>query len=484
MSIRVKLILTYTILVLISAGILIVSSFAIVAGFFAQATKAVLDDTDIANAMYEVVDVLAELKQAEDYSPEKLTNEYFITELNNSIDFLNGGIVVFSDGEYLNYSDLPDENWFYNDLKKNDSSSRKDLRRHGFTNINDEYVYFDYTFIFEDEEIVYFFVAEVTEFEMAGDQVGRKFSILILIILFIIVTPLLFILSKDIIKPLKTLEDGANNIKEGNLDFKLKTRKKNEIGRVINSFEKMRIELKKSIDTQVAYEENRKELISSISHDLKTPMTSIKGYVEGIMDGVANTPEKMDKYLKVIYQKSEDMDRLIDDLFLFSKLDINRVPFEMKKIRVVPFISKIIEEAKLEWGSDNLHITPHLNELEDELMVLMDEQKMKRVFFNIIQNSVKYMDKAYKKIDIYVNNDSDFIQFVISDNGRGIEEEHLALIFEKFYREDESRNTKAGGTGLGLAIAKQIVELHDGSIRATSNIGIGTKVIINLKKLV
>jgi signal transduction histidine kinase len=482
MSIRVKLILTYTILVLISAGILILSSFAIVAGFFSQATNAVLEDTDIGNAMYEVVDILAELKQAEDYSPEKLSDEYFIKQLNNSIDFLNGGIVVFSDGKYLNYSDLPDESWFYDDLKKNDPS-REDGRRHEIAKADDNYVYFDYTFMFEDEEIVYFFVAEVSEFEMAGDQVGRKFSILILVILFIIVTPLLFILSKDIIKPLKTLENGANNIKEGNLDFKLKTRKKNEIGRVITSFERMRIELKKSIDSQVAYEENRKELISSISHDLKTPMTSIKGYVEGIMDGVANTPEKMDKYLSVIYQKSEDMDRLIDDLFLFSKLGINRLPFEMKKIKVVPFITQIVEEVKLEWDSDSLHITPHLNELEDESMVLMDEQKMKRVFFNIIQNSVKYMDKEHKKIDIYVNNNGDYIQFVISDNGRGIEEEHLALIFEKFYREDESRNTKAGGTGLGLAIAKQIVELHDGSITATSEVALGTKVIINLKKL-
>ncbi len=483
MSIRLKLILTYMILVIISAGFLLLSSVAVFAGFFNKAANAIFKDTNIDRVVYETVDLLADLKQVQEYSPEKLTDADFIKELNKKIDFFRGGLVVKSNDKYINYSDLPHEDWFYDSLIKTDlNTGNSESDKHMISHIEDKYIYFDYTFIDQGKEIIYFFVADVSEFKTAGDKAGRGFFIIIFIILLIIVTPLLIILSRDIIAPIRRLEEGVQNIKDGNLDFELVTKKRNEIGKVILSFEKMRMELKKSIDKQVLYEENRRELISSISHDLKTPITSIKGYVEGIMDGVANSPDKMEKYLKVIYQKSVDMDRLIDDLFLFSKLDLNKVPLEREEIMVVPFILQIIEELKMECDSSNFLITVHKNQLMEETTLLIDQQKMKRVFLNIIQNSMKYMDKEDKKIDININNSGKFVQFVIADNGRGIKDENLPFVFEKFYREDQSRNTNTGGTGLGLAIAKQIVEMHEGKIFATSKVGVGTKVIIEIKK--
>ncbi len=245
----------------------------------------------------------------------------------------------------------------------------------------------------------------------------------------------------------------------------------------------MRQELKKSIDKQVQYEDNRKELISSISHDLKTPITSIKGHVEGIRDGVANTPEKLDKYLNVIYQKSQDMDQLIDDLFLFSKLDLDRVPFELKDVQILDLIDNVVGEMKLEWENETQKIIFNVNDVSNEpLYVNIDPQQIKRVMINLMQNSIKYMDKPEKEIRITVSNNKDSVQIIVADNGMGIDEEHLKYVFDRFYRVDESRNSDTGGTGLGLAITKQIIEQHQGHIIATSVLGEGTKMIIELPK--
>jgi len=488
MSIRVKLILTYTILVLISAGVLFFTGVAMVAGFFMESAKIVSEESKLDKVIYEVVDLLAEVKQAEDYEPDKLVDSEYVEELTQNLSFLNGGLVVRYKDNVMNYSGLPADDEFYQNLVKvhsSDKSSHDEISEDDFTfnYSGSEYAYFDYGFNVEGDEVLYFFVIDVSGFNDLGSKGGQHFFKVILTVLIIIMTPLLFILTSDIIRPLRKLENGVNNIKEGNLDFKLESKKKNEIGKVIKYFDVMRMELKKSIDRQVQYEDNRKELISSISHDLKTPITSIKGHVEGIMDGVANTPEKLDKYLNVIYKKSEDMDQLIDDLFLFSKLDLDRVPFEIREVPIIGLINEVVGEMKLEWENDTQKINLNINDESIKKVSLdIDQQQMKRVLINLIQNSMKYMDKENKEINITVNNNKDYLQVIIADNGMGIEEQHLDHIFDRFYRVDESRNTSTGGSGLGLAITKQIIEQHQGSIFATSVLGQGTKMILEQKK--
>lgn len=489
MSIRIKLLLTYAILLIISASVLFFSGMAMIAGFFRETSRTILQDNHLGEVVVEVVDLLAELKQAEDYDPQRLVDPDFIENLNERIQFLSGGLIVRYNKAILDYSSLPKEPTFYDQLVVLHSDPDVDYEtmkeEHVAIQYQDkEYIYFDYAFQYDDQDVLYFFVADVTRFGELEEKSGRHFFLGLLVILILIMSPLLWIITSDIIKPLKTLEYGVNNIKEGNLDFKLETRKRNEIGRVIQYFDRMRQELKASIDKQIRYENSRKELISSISHDLKTPIASIKGHVEGIQDGVANTPEKLEKYVNVIHQKSMDMDQLIDDLFLFSKFDLDRVPFNMQEVQIGPFITNAVQEMRLEWENENRKINLILRDKElHKIKVKMDQQHMKRVFVNLIQNSVKYMDKTEGKIDVILNLNDDFVQIVISDNGMGIDEAHLEHIFDRFYRVDESRNIDTGGTGLGLAITKQIVEQHGGFIYASSKLGEGTKMIVELKRI-
>lgn len=285
--------------------------------------------------------------------------------------------------------------------------------------------------------------------------------------------------SRSIIRPLKSLQRATEEIKEGNLDYQVKTKKKDEIGKLSIAFEEMRVKLKESVEVQLQYEENRKELISNISHDLKTPVTAIKGYVEGIMDGVTNSPDKLDRYVKTIYSKAVDMDRMIDELFLISKLDLGKLPFHFEKVDIGFYVQDCAQELTFDMDKRGIKLT--LAALpKDSVLIKADREKLKRVLVNILENAMKYMDKEDGEIVLTLHTQKGNAVISVKDNGQGISEEALPHIFDRFYRADPSRNSATGGSGLGLAIAKQIIEEHDGHIWAESKLGQGTKVTISL----
>lgn len=479
MSIRVKLLLTYGILLLLSAIIVLTSGLAIVAGIFHDVASTVLKDERLERAIPLSIELLAELKQAEDYHPENLKDPEFIEAIASQITFIQGGLIVRTQEETFNFSQLPKDQAFYSYLvptKDLDHSEDSNF----FTFDDKRYFYVDYEFRVGNETLVYYFIADMTKSKLMTRSSGTFFRVVGGVLLLMMV-PLLWIVTQDIIKPIRQLEAGVKQINEGNLDYVMASTKQNELGQVIRYFDAMRITLKTSIERQVAMEENRKELVSSISHDLKTPITSIKGYVEGILDGVANTPQKQDDYLKVIHQKSKDLDALIDQLFLFSKLDLNKLPYTFEPVAIGPYLEGIVEEMRLGWENDS-HRLQLVSEVDPALMVVLDRGHMKRVLVNLIQNSMRYSDKAMMRIDVVVKEAKDDIEICVLDNGMGIGKEALNQIFQRFYRVDASRNSEAGGTGLGLAIAKQIVEHHGGTIHATSTPGEGTSMCIRLNK--
>ena len=235
----------------------------------------------------------------------------------------------------------------------------------------------------------------------------------------------------------------------------------------------MRLRLKESTDEKILAEKQNRELVSNISHDLKTPITAIKGYVEGIMDGVADTPEKIDKYIRTIYNKANDMDRLINELTEYSGIDNNRIPYHFHRINVAEYFGDCVEEVGLDLESKNVELD-YSNLVTQDTMIIADPEQMKRVINNIISNSVKYMDKPKGKIDIRLLDEVDSVRIEIEDNGKGIAAKDLPLIFERFYRTDASRNSSQGGSGIGLSIVKKIIEDHGGYIWATSKEGEGT----------
>ena len=216
---------------------------------------------------------------------------------------------------------------------------------------------------------------------------------------------------------------------------------------------------------------------------MKTPITAIKGYVEGIIDGVADTPEKQEKYIRTIYNKANDMDKLINELTTYSKFDNNRIPYNFHKLNVADYFRDCVEEVGLDLESKNITLN-YSNIVDPDTMVIADPEQMKRVINNIIGNSVKYMDKTKEKsvIDIRILDQVDSIQVEIEDNGKGIAQKDLGNIFERFYRTDSSRNSSTGGSGIGLSIVKKIIEDHGGYIWATSKEGEGTCMHFVLRK--
>jgi len=287
--------------------------------------------------------------------------------------------------------------------------------------------------------------------------------------------------SKAILTPLKKLQKVAGEISLGNLDHEVIEDGDQEIRELCKSFEQMRLKLKESVYTQMKYDDNRKMLVSSISHDLKTPITSIKGYVEGILDGVANSPEKIDKYLRTIHSKAVQVDSMIDDLLLYSKLDLKQIPFNFEKTEVVKYFEYCVMENEPELEKFNIKLI-FQNNLANETYAMIDRERLRRVITNIIDNSKKYMNKSEGEIRIILRETNTTVIIEISDNGSGISKEDLPHIFNRFYRADTSRN-KVKGSGLGLAIAKHIVEGHGGLIWVRSVENEGTSIMISLKKV-
>ena len=281
--------------------------------------------------------------------------------------------------------------------------------------------------------------------------------------------------------PLVKLKKATQNIKEGNLDFVLDVEGKDEFSELCQDFEEMRRRLKESTEEKSLMEKENRELISNISHDLKTPITAVKGYVEGIMDGVADTPEKMDRYVRTIYNKTNEMDHLINELTFYSKIDTNRIPYTFNKLNVEDYFEDCSEEVGLELETRGIELV-YANYVEKDVMVIADGEQIRRVIHNIISNAIKYMDKPKGIIQIRIKDVGDFIQIEIEDNGKGIGPKDLPYIFDRFYRTDVSRNSSKGGSGIGLSIVKKILEDHGGKVWATSRLGIGTIMYFVLRK--
>ena len=286
---------------------------------------------------------------------------------------------------------------------------------------------------------------------------------------------------RSILSPLNKLQEATKQIKAGNLDFTLDVDADDEIGELCNDFEEMRMRLRENAEEKVQYDKESKELISNISHDLKTPITAIKGYVEGIHDGVASSPERLDKYIRTIYNKANDMDRLIDELTFYSKIDTNKIPYTFTKINVAQYFKDCIEEVGLDMEARGIELG-YFNYVDEDVVVIADAEQMKRVINNIISNSIKYLDKKKGIINIRIKDVGDFIQVEIEDNGKGIAAKDLPNIFDRFYRTDSSRNSSQGGSGIGLSIVRKIIEDHGGRIWATSKEGIGTEIHFVLRK--
>ncbi|URZ04859.1 sensor histidine kinase [Clostridium felsineum] len=427
---------------------------------------------------------LSELESKAEAIPDNFQDGEFLKSVNAALLEKNSYIVVEKNNKVIFNGSKEDNKDIINkldDYNYNYNADRPQFSKIENNSDDSETMVRQIRFAFSDGGSgIIFLVIDTSKLS----ELSKEFiiSIVIAIIAIVSLTSALitFLVSRSILIPLTQLKIGTEKIKDGDLSFEVKAESRDEIGELCNAFDDMRKRLKESVELQLQYEDNRKELISNISHDLKTPITSIKGYVEGIKDGVADTPEKMEKYVNTIYNKAQSMNYLIEELLTYSKLDLKKLPFYFIDIDFVSYMDDLMEEVKFDVEKNNIEFH-YDNSIKGKAIVRIDVQNINRVITNIVSNSIKYMDKEHGKILVEMLSSNEDIIVGIKDNGMGISKEALLHVFDRFYREDFSRNTSKGGSGLGLAICKKIIEEHGGKIWAKSQKGNGTEIWFSIK---
>ena len=313
----------------------------------------------------------------------------------------------------------------------------------------------------------------------AGDFITRNPDSVIYIFLWAVISILILVvsitlitvnLSRSIQTPIDELKKAADNVKSGKLDFDMLVNDEyDEFSELFRVFDEMRRELKRARMREKIMREERSMLMANISHDIKTPVTSIKGYIDGIRDGVADTPEKMEKYLDTIYAKAVTIDDMVNNLSTYSKLELSKLRFNFIVTDINDFLTEVLEEYRLDLEKNDMELKTEL--CEKRLQVKIDPEQMFRVVANILDNAIKYKKEGRGYIEISTKQESGGVIIRIADRGIGIDEDELEAVFDEFYRVDRARNMNIKGSGLGLGIAKQIVKAHNGSIWLKSGDG-------------
>ncbi len=272
-----------------------------------------------------------------------------------------------------------------------------------------------------------------------------------------------------IIPPMKEIRHGMQKVKNGILDGEIPILRQDELGEVCEEFNEMQRQLKRSKEEQLKYETYRKELISGISHDLRTPLTTIKGYVGGILDGIVDTEEKREKYLLAVQTRTNDLENLVNQLSSYNKMENHMFRYQMEQTDLKEFMSGYLEENEAFIRENRLDI---LLSAEDGRRLAMDRGAFKRILDNLLTNSIRYREKSESRIEITIKKKNDRIFWSVADDGPGVAENCLEKIFESFCRLDEARAHCSEGSGLGLAIVKRIVADHQGMIYARDRIGL------------
>ena len=278
-------------------------------------------------------------------------------------------------------------------------------------------------------------------------------------------------LSGGMNKSLEQLSEGVRQVQDGNFAYRIHSRKKDELGKACQEFDEMIEYLDNSVKEKEKYEEAKQQLLAGISHDLRTPLTSIKAYVEGLRDGIANTEEKKRRYYDAIKIRTEDLADLIDNLSLFSRFDRGEYHYSMERIDFGEFVDSFFKEHGIEFKNNGLSLVKTVWE-KKALFIQGDRQQLKRVLGNLINNTIKYREKPKSVVTaaLYTVDDK-ILRLELSDDGPGVPEEEREKIFDTFYRGDKARRNPGNGSGLGLSIVREIMKGHGGRIWAEEGVG-------------
>ena len=316
--------------------------------------------------------------------------------------------------------------------------------------------------------------------EFAGRAILPYFTIGI-VLLCLAVAGLCFVLTSRVTgrlsATLKELRRAADDLREGDLDHEILSCRERELDELAQSLEGVRQRLKAASLAEAAAQEERGLLMANLSHDLRTPITAIKGYVEGIRDGVASTPEKRDHYLEVVYAKTLVLEGLVGNMTDFSEYELGRMQYHFERVELSAFLADLIPEYQADVRGREMAFVA--KPLASPATVTADRGKLKRVLDNLVSNAVKY-GRPGGTVVLAAEGYRQGVILSGSDDGRGIPEEALAHVFDSFFRADAARSSSVPGSGLGLAICKSIAESHHGKLWLTSREGEGTHAYLYL----
>ncbi|MBU3132657.1 HAMP domain-containing histidine kinase [Clostridium gasigenes] len=405
---------------------------------------------DIVNSCRVIVseDLINISKAYEDHEETNVETIYTYTIVN-----LDGKIIKTIEDEkrdYIPLNELSFDNWY--------EVNNKQVVRYSAPLIREG----------EIKEIVIFTIPKDDILKIRGD--GRGFiwyipSIVIFLAIMFIIHKIYRIINVDILVPINEMHNSAIEILKGNYFEKIKYDYQGEIGEFSHDFERMRDSLKVSREREETLKKAEKELLACISHDLKTPISNISGYCEGILDGVVKEENQIKRYAGIILKKSKVLTKLLDDMLEFSKAEINQMSIKKQEVYSMEFFKGLLDEISMDVISSGREFI--INGEIPNLLINLDGDRIGQVLNNIISNSIKYTsDKGI--ITISFKKLKDGLEVSLNDDGVGIASEELPFVFNKFYRGEKHRNQNIPGSGLGLSIAKYIIEMHKGNIEVRS----------------
>ena len=286
------------------------------------------------------------------------------------------------------------------------------------------------------------------------------------------------LLQERSISYISRISDAVQNISEGDLNTTIDVVGDDEFSSMAANLNKMVEDIRRLIDKEREAERTKNELITNVAHDLRTPLTSIIGYLELLSNKSSPLPSEVQgKYLDIAYSKSKRLEKLIEDLFGFTKLNYGKISMQVSKVDIIKLLGQLLEESYPNFSNKNLSY-----ELQSNVpakVIMADGNLLARLFDNLINNAIKYGAEG-KRVLVKVHAMAEAVQVSVTNYGYVIPKEELPLIFEKFYRVEHSRSVNTGGTGLGLAIVKNIVDMHGGDITVKSDLN-GTVFTVTLK---
>ncbi len=283
-----------------------------------------------------------------------------------------------------------------------------------------------------------------------------------------------FYVRRNVYRPVREISTSAKAIISGNYDMEVvrvygERLSSNEVGDLIYSFELMRDELKEKQLKENELKLANQELISCISHDLRTPLSTIKAYAEGLRDGIATTKEEEKEYIGVIIKKTNLLVSMIKELLEYSNAQASRMGIEKKECYLHSYLLPVIKELRL--FIEKKGILVETNITASDVIVKIDQKRITEVLYNLVENSMKYMDKENPKITINITDQKESVLVQVIDNGMGIDANDILYVFDKFYRAEKSRTSGVSGSGLGLSICQYIIKEHGGEIYCKSHVG-------------